>query len=445
MRSIKLTTAVAAAATVLTLAPASALAGRGHFFRGGRHAGQCRVGLNVAEREIAADETVSAFGRLSCPKLNEVNGQTVTLYQDSAGSPGFTAAGTTTTDKTGAYDLSSGLLTANTRFYVVANGVQSPRRTVKVTSLVTLAGPPEGTLTTGHPNKVIFTGTVSPEDAGALVVLQRQDALTGNEWHRIQFGRVLHGGTFTITHTFVVPGAANIRVVIRSQGRNAPGQSNILTYNISQAENEDLTINAAPNPITFGESVKISGKAKEAPNTMVTLLAHTVHQGSFAPVTQVKTNGSGEYEFPAQSPVDSTFYKVQDSGKTSAVLFEGVRDVLTAAVSPGTTIQQDETLKFSGTVSPEHVGHAIYLERQNPSGTAFHVIEVSSVLPGSTYSILHTIYKVGTSVFRVRVPGDPQNGGAVSPPFTITVTPAPASALTPEAPGNSTLPPEGQV
>ena len=113
---------------------------------------------------------------------------------------------------------------------------------------------------------------------------------------------------------------------------------------------------------------------------------------------------------------------------------------------PGTTIQAGQTLTFAGSVSPDHAGHVIYLERQNAAGTGFHVVEVSTLSAGSTYSIAHTIYTTGTSVFRVRIPGDPQNGGAVSQPFTIQVTPAPSpAALPPEAPGNSTLPPEGQV
>ena len=38
-------------------------------------------------------------------------------------------------------------------------------------------------------------------------------------------------------HTFVVPGDANIRVLVRSQRRNAPSPSNVLTYEISQAQN----------------------------------------------------------------------------------------------------------------------------------------------------------------------------------------------------------------
>ena len=48
-------------------------------------------------------------------------------------------------------------------------------------------------------------------------------------------------------------------------------------------------------------------------------------------------------------------------------------------------------------------------------------------------------------VFRVRIPGGPENEGAVSQTFTITVTPSPAALLTPEGPLNSALAPEGQT
>jgi hypothetical protein len=117
--------------------------------------------------------------------------------------------------------------------------------------------------------------------------------------------------------------------------------------------------------------------------------------------------------------------------------------VLTAQVS-ATTVQAGQSVTFSGTVSPDHTGHAIYLERQNPHGPGFHVIQVAFVGAGSAYSIAHQLYDPGTKVLRIYIPGGPENQGAASQPFSIQVTPAPASTLLPESPGNSTLPPEGQ-
>jgi len=311
---------------------------------------------------------------------------------------------------------------------------------------------------TGHPNRVTFTGTVNPADVGARVILQRQNALTGNEWRRIDSGTVGAGGAFTIVHRFIVPGDANLRAIVRSDGVNIPSESNVLTYEVSQAQNPELTISASADPISFGQSVTISGVAAIVANEPVTLLARTVRQHGFAPVAQVNVGSGGTYAFPAQSPVNSTFYEVTIAGRQcsppkgracsantsrSAVLYEGVKDVLTAAVSQS-TIQAGRTLTFTGTVAPDHTGHIVYLERQNVGDGNFHVVEVATVGAGSAYSIAHTVYAAGTKVYRVRIPGGPENEGAASAPFTIQVTPAPAAALTPEGPGNSGLPAEGE-
>lgn len=458
MRSIKLTTAIAAAAALLTLAPAFASAAGRHHRRADTPGGGCRVTLSVAPRLVYTGAKATASGRLLCATATE--GQTVTLYQGSVTTPGYTIDGTATTEKDGLYKIETSTpLTANSRFYVLADGAQSAYKSVKVLAQVELKGPAENQqlqagLRTGRRNRVIFTGTVSPGDGGALVVLQRQDALTGNEWHRIGSARVIapsasSPGTFSIAHKFVVPGDADIRVLVHSQFRNTPSPSNVLTYEISQAQNPALTIESSADPITLGQPVTISGTLAGGSSAPVTLLARTVHQHGFAPVAQAKTNEQGAYEFPAQSPIDSTLYEVQGNGRSSAVLYEGVRDVLTTTLAPGTSIQVGQTLTFSGAVSPERSGHVIYLEQQDASGPGFHVVEVTTVTAGpsgSIYSIEHTVYEAGTSSFRVRIPSDPQNGGAVSQLFTIQVAPASsASAIPPETPGNSTQPSEGQV
>ena len=237
MRSIKLTVAVVAAATALTLASAAASARGTHEHRGSHHGGGCRVTLNVAPRLITSGESALAFGRLSCHSEAEDANQTVTLYESSATAPGYGIAGTTTTDATGFYQVTVTALTTNSSFYVTAGAAQSGHRSVKVAAQVTLSGPPEGVvptaLRTGHHNQVTFTGKVSPADAGAVVVLQRQNAVRGNEWHRIGHDvQVSKGGEFTITHTFVYAGDANIRVVVRGGDRNAPSPSNVLGYEI---------------------------------------------------------------------------------------------------------------------------------------------------------------------------------------------------------------------
>ena len=441
MRLRKLGPALVAATSLLAVAPAVASA-----HKHPSPLGRCSISIRVAPRQIQASEQVEAKGRLRCRPLHaNAAGQMVTLYEHAAGTAGFVPVKNTTTTTGGFYELSTGPLSTNASFYVRSHGAQSASRRVRVAAQVTLTGPPEGTqIETGVPET--FSGTVNPTDEGARVILQRQNAITGDEWHRIGVGLVGAGGAYSITHIFRVPGDASIRVLVRSDGLNVPSESeNMLEYEISQAQNPSLTINSSADPITYGQSVTISGVlAGTTKSQPVTLLARTVHQHGFAPIAQISTEANGSYSFPAQSPVNSTLYEVKGTGQKSAVLYEGVKNVLTAEVSP-TTVQAGEALTFKGTVAPDHTGHVIYLERQNAAGTGFHVVQVGRVLPGSTYLIVHQFYVPGTKIVRIDIPGGPDNGRAVSQLFTITVTPAPASALTPEAPSNSSSPAEGQT
>jgi len=449
MRTSKLTLAITLAAVSLTLVSGVATAGARRQNNAGTRVATCRVSLNVAPHLITAGEAVLAFGRLACGGGGGAeSAQTVTLYESSVSSPSPSVAGTATTDMHGFYEINVSAVTSNSQFYVIADAAQSGTRNVRVAAQVTLAGPPEGvvptTLKTGRHNRVTFTGTVSPADAGAAVVLQRQNALTGNGWFPIQRGTFVGPtGSFTIVHTFVVPGPANIRVLVRSNHRNIPSVSNILDYEISQAQNPQLTIHSSADPISYGQTTTISGAVAGAPNTPVELFARSATQLTFAPVKEVKTDGSGNYTFPPQMPLVNTFYRVEGAGKSSAVLFEGVKFVLTAAAS-ATTIPAGQSVTFSGTVTPAESGHVVYLERENVGGTGFHVIQVG-ILTGSTYSITHTFFGVGTDNVRIKIPGGPVNASTASQLFAIQVAPPTASALTPEAPGNSTQPPEGKI
>ncbi len=435
--------AIAAAIFVLAVAPSGAFARKHNPFAG---TGPCSVNINAVPRLFEEGETVSVFGRLSCRTLAAESGRVVTLYEKIAGSGKFTAIGTASTEAGGFYELTTPPVVYNSVFYVRARGIVSGRSVVKVLAHVTFSGPAEGTqLFTGPANKVIFSGVVSPADTGAVVVLQRQNAVTGNEWHRIQRGFVGPGGVFSLTHVFAVPGDANIRVLIRSHGRNVPSPSDLTTYEISQTENPALTIGAAPDPIVYGHSTLISGTLSGASTGMpVTLYAHTAHQKGFAPVAETKTGSGGAYAFAPQSPVASTYYQVKGGSQASAILFEGVIDVITATPLP-TTVAAGQPFTVTGTVSPDHTGHIIYLQQANRFGGGFHTVAVSTVGAGSAYSFSHSVYTVGTPTFRVRIPGGPLDEGAASKPFTITVTPAPATALKPESSSNVGQPAEGQT
>src|SRR5271154_6058269 len=235
MRLGKLGPAAVAATSLLALAPAAASADHRSANKHPSPLGRCRIDISVAPRQITAGEATEVSGRLACHRHAGPGAQPVTLYAHAAGTAGYVPVQSTTTESSGAYKFSTAAETANTSFYVRSHGAQSGRRRLRVAAQVTLSGPPEGTqIETGASNKQTFSGTVNPADVGARVILQRQNAVTGNEWHRIGIGQVLAGGNYSITHTFRVPGDASIRVLVRSNRINSPSESNVLEYEISQ-------------------------------------------------------------------------------------------------------------------------------------------------------------------------------------------------------------------
>ncbi len=364
------------------------------------------------------------------------------MYEHVAGAGPFQVLGTATTGAGGFYSIVAPNLTANSSFYAASVGGRSATRTVKVSPQVTLTGPAEtAQIFTGRRGAQTFSGVVSPADTGAEVVLQRESATANEEWGVIQRGIVGPGGAYFFTHVFGRPGDANLRVVVRAHRRlSVRGISNTLSYSISQRENPRLTIDTSADPISYGQPVTLSGVVAGAASKPVTLMARS-KEGAFAPVATGTTDASGNYAF-TQTPLQSTIYRVTSGGVHSSLLFEGVKYVLTAAVS-ATTVSSGQALTFSGTVTPARVGHVVYLERRNAFGGGFHVVDVATVAADSTYVINHAIFGAGTEVFRVKVPGDPLNQAISSTPFSIDVTPAAPAALSPHA--QSKLPGEGKV
>ncbi len=442
MRSTRLT-AITAATAMLALAPAGASAARQRV-RPDRHAnaiGHCLLSASVGQSQLSEGESVEIFGQLACTGNTSAASQTVTIYGRSADGA-FQALGTATTEAGGYYSFLVPSVSSDSIFYASAAGIRTRRRIVRVAPVVKLVGPNENTqLLTGRRSAVLFKGTVNRQDSGATVVLQRENATGNEEWHSIERPMLVSAsGEFAIAHRFVVPGDANIRVVVRTHRKfSVRGISNTLNYQISQKENPRLTLNTSSDPISFGQTVTLSGTVAGAVNQPVTLLARGRGAG-YAVVGKGTTNASGEYSF-LQGPQQSTFYRVTSGSVGSAVLFEGVKYVLTANVS-ATTVQSGQPLTFSGTVTPALDGHPVYIEREDALGGGFHVVEVGQV-HGSSYSIPDVIFGSGKETFRVKVPGDPANQTVSSSPFTIEVTPGPASELKPVAPGK--LPGEGQV
>jgi plastocyanin len=138
--------------------------------------------------------------------------------------------------------------------------------------------------------------------------------------------------------------------------------------------------------------------------------------------------------FAPQSPPSNTIYQVRltlGSGRRSAVLFEGVQDVLTLTPS-STTSQVGGHVTFTGTVLPDKAGHVVYLQRLGADGD-WHNEEIGLVTNASTFQFGWTFGKAGTYQFRARITGGDGNIGGASAPVTIQVAPTTNPSALPPA------------
>jgi hypothetical protein len=375
-----------------------------------------RPTINAAPNPTTSGDPVVIFGRAT-------PGAVVRLFHRVNPAPRFTLIQHTTADAAGRYEFTraAGVVTTNRNWYVVVKRKRSRTVHERVSALVTLNGPSDPNLVTGTP--YVFTGTVSPKHVGQLVQLQRQSASgPADVWHTIDRGRIGADGAYTITHRFVVPGDANLRVHLRRDARNIGSASDLLSYQISQKQHPQLTLMTSLDPLVVGQATNLTGTlAGVTAPTPVTLYAHT-YRTRFSPIAMVQTDASGAYAFPAQAPIANTSYQVRGGGRRSAVVFEGVRDAVTASAS-ATSVTAGDTVTFTGTVTPDKTGHAIILQRQNANGHGFHAVERSTVGAGSAFSIAHRVTVPGTKVFRILVPGGPINQGGASATITVTVAP----------------------
>jgi hypothetical protein len=403
----------------------------------------CSATIESSSSSITAGDTVTIFGKLSCPSGVSVGERQLTISEGQQGTAAaaLTSLGSATTEADGSYKLSSLAFDTNTTFHVRI-GNHGARVVVKVAPLVTLSGPsPAAFLSavgSGHalgarPAKVTFNGTVKPADGGGRVALQVAYAESGEQWRTVSFGTVDPDGSYTVAHRFRTTGQASVRVLAHMRGRNVLAASEPLTYEVVQPQNPKLTIHSSLAPLAYGQATTIGGIAAEAPNQTVTLLAHT-HGINFAPVATTTTDSGGNYSFAAQAPSESTYYRVSVAKTLSTTLYEGVKRTLTLDPPPAAT-QAGQPVAFTGSVTPADEGQTVYAERQNASGIGFHIV-ASATIGASGFSIAHTFTNAGSYTMRIRVPGDPALQTATSAPFSFAVAPAAAAALTPEVPAS---------
>ncbi len=394
--------------------------------------------INATPNPILAGEGVLIYGQLNNPP---VGGQTIILYHHIAGVPGYTRVSQTTTAPNGFYEFTRAedVVMTNRDWFVREEGIHGVHsRTVRerVAALVSI-GASQSSQFTRKP--IVFTGHVTPNHAFGLVYLQTQLGAS-DEWHTIKSGLIGPGSDYAITYRFRFPGVYSVRAVFRGDHRNIRGESDSVPVTIEQAQEPGFTISSSKPIIQDGSTVTISGVLDQSSssttpeaNTPVTLFARTIG-GKWMAVGDTTTGTDGSYTFGPQMPTSNTLYQVRTTfapARHSAVLYEGVQDVLTLT-SSSPTASVGQTVTLTGTVLPDKAGDVVYLQRLGKDGD-WHAVEVRFVRNNSTFQFSWTFGNAGPHVFRARVPGDPQNVGGASMPVSINVTLQPGSRSLPPA------------
>ena len=303
----------------------------------------------------------------------------------------------------------------------------------RVDALVSLAASSAGGLTR-HP--VVFSGHVTPGHSGGVVALQQQKG-SSDDWTTIKTARIGPGSNYTISHAWRVPGAYDVRVKFRGDARNTPAVSDIASVVIEQTEVPGFTIKTSDPIVPNGQAVTISGvldspgSTTGEPNTSVSLFEKVPQSsGPYQEVTTTTTAADGSYSFPNVASRTNELYLVRTTfapRRHTAVLFQGVQDVVTLSSSSATSTV-DGHVVFTGSVSPDKTGHAIYLQKFGKDGD-WHTVEVRFINGASTFQFGWTFGTMGTKEFRARITGGPANVGGASAPVTVVVSQPPLSTL----------------
>ncbi len=396
--------------------------------------------INAIPNPIDAGEGVTIYGYLNAGPVGD---QPIVLYHHLAGSGrGYTKIGRTTTDSRGFYEFTRAedVVLTNRSWFVREQGAHRIHsRTVfeRVSALVSMSA---STTTAVTEQPVTFTGTVTPDHAGERAILQEQD--NAGNWRDLKSGRLDGGSNYSITYRWRFAGDHTVRVLFPRDIRNIAGTANPITVAVQQKQIPGFTINSSDQLIAYGQTVTISGvlaqpssSSTSGQSTPVTLWARTGYQSQFTPVADTATGMDGSYTFtPPQMPNYNTEYQVRTTlapRRHSAVLFEGVQDVLTLTPS-STTSEIGGSVTFTGTVLPDKAGDVIYLQRLGADGN-WHSEEIRSVTHADTFQFGWTFGRSGTYEFRARIIGDRGNVGGASAPVTIQVSPATSTATLPPA------------
>ena len=419
--------------TVLACALSALACAAGPSFAGAAPVHNRGLTIHAVPQHIIAGEAALIYGQLKGP--NHAN-QLIRLYHRINPNPQFTLIGVTKTNANGQYEFTrqEGIVQTNRNWFVRGPGL-THSRTVheRVDALVSLAANSTSGLTR-HP--LVFSGHVTPDHAGGVVALQQQKS-SSDDWTTIGTARIGPGSNYTISHAWRVAGGYDVRVKFGGDARNMPAISDVQPVVIEQTEVPGFTIQTSNPVVANGQAVTISGvldspgTTTPEPGTSVSLFAKLPGSGGpYRELTTATTGTDGSYSFAGVQSSTNELYQVRTTfapRRHTAVLFQGVQDVVTMTPSSSTSTVNGH-ITFTGSVSPDKGGHVIYLQKLGKDGD-WHTVEARFVDNASTFQFGWTFGTAGTKEFRARILGGPVNIGGSSTPVTIAVSQPPLSTL----------------
>ncbi len=388
--------------------------------------------IHALPNDIIAGEAVLIYGQLKGP---DHACQTIVLHHRINPNASFSVIGRTTTNANGQYEFirPDGILLTNRSWFVRGPGFTHSRTVHEhVAALVSLAASSPSGLTR---QPIALNGHLTPDHIGSIVALQEQnDTGDGNGWVTLKRSVVGPGSNFNISYAWRVPGAYNVRVLFGGDALNGSASSDMTSLVIQQAEVSDFTIQTSAPIVPNGQPVTISGTLYQPgtttakPGTSVSLFRRMPQGGPYGEITTTTTAADGSYSFANVMSTTNELYQVRTTFKRhTAALFEGVQDVVTMSASSMTSTVGGH-ITFTGTVSPDKAGHAVYLEKLGIDNN-WHVVEIRFVNNSSTFQFGWTFGSAGTKEFRARMTGGPENVGGVSAPITFAVSQPPLASL----------------
>jgi serine protease len=218
-----------------------------------------------------------------------------------------------------------------------------------------------------------------------------------------------------------------------------PAAGNYLATHWNTADSSFLQNDTAPRSalltltgaatITYGEQATLPSRLTDEQTTegigneQVNLFARRAGTGGELGAGTATTDADGTATF-TPTPVATTTYRTSFPGSDtygtadSRQVTISVRPTVTARLK-ASTVTMSKTIIVTGTVTPNHKGHRVYLQRL--ASGAWKGVATDTLTSASTYALRAKPPARGSFSYRVVKRADTDHTGATSPTLRVTV------------------------